>query len=117
MDIARAVESVDKAYILALRRELQAEERVSFHDAPEGVLHLERPGGWHSVTNFTDDPVPLPDGEVLLSSARGDEQGTSGTDSSPLLPGNTTVWLRAWIASARVPDSNGTLAMLALLGL
>jgi alpha-glucosidase len=37
------------------------------------------------VTNFGDEPVALPAGEVLLSSAplEGD-----------LLPGNTTVWLR-----------------------
>ena len=39
---------------------------------------------------------------------------SSRADVNRLLP---TVWLRAWIASARVPDSKGTLAMVALLGL
>lgn len=73
---------------LALRRELQAEERVVFHEAPEGVMHLERPGGWHSVTNFTDQPVPLPDATVLLAS-------TSDGVNDGVVPGNATVWLRA----------------------
>ncbi|MEN3344587.1 MAG: alpha-glucosidase, partial [Arthrobacter sp.] len=49
------------------------------------VLHFRRPGGWHSVTNFGGEPVELPAGTVLISSA-------------PLvgrfLPANTTVWLR-----------------------
>ena len=32
------------------------------------MLWFERPGGWHSVTNFGDAPVELPDGEVLVTS-------------------------------------------------
>lgn len=71
---------------LALRRELQGAEMLSWEDTGnEQVLHFIRPGGWHNITNFGDAPVELPDGEVLLA-------------SSPLeggkLPGGTTAWLR-----------------------
>ncbi|HET6240716.1 MAG TPA: alpha-amylase family glycosyl hydrolase, partial [Arthrobacter sp.] len=71
---------------LKLRRELQGAEELEWLPAasPE-VLHFRRPGGWHSVTNFGGEPVELPAGTVLISSA-------------PLvgrfLPANTTVWLR-----------------------
>ena len=51
--------------------------------APD-ILHFRRPGGWHSVTNFGAQPVPLPPGSVVLASA-------SLRDG--LLPANTTVWL------------------------
>jgi alpha-glucosidase len=49
------------------------------------VLAFERPGGWVSVTNFGTEDVPLPAGEVLLSSS---DLGDG------VLPGETTVWLR-----------------------
>ncbi|MBT2594532.1 alpha-amylase family glycosyl hydrolase [Arthrobacter sp. ISL-72] len=71
---------------LKLRRELQAAEELEWVETgnPE-VLHFSRHGGWQSVTNFGTEPVELPAGEVLLSSA-------------PLeagkLPGATTVWMR-----------------------
>ncbi|MET9830969.1 alpha-amylase family glycosyl hydrolase [Streptomyces sp. NPDC006385] len=52
---------------------------------PADVLHFRRPGEWHCVTNFGTEPVVLPEGEVLLSSA-------------PLeagrLPQDATAWLR-----------------------
>ena len=50
----------------------------------EDVLHVARPDGWQSVTNFGSEPVPLPDGKVLLSSAPLDDG---------LLPPDTTAWL------------------------
>ena len=73
---------------LWLRRDLQDAEELTWHAHPSGsddVLWFERPGGWHSVTNFGDAAVELPAGEVLVSSA-------------PLidgaLPAATTTWLR-----------------------
>lgn len=70
---------------LALRRELECEERLSWLETPGEVLGFVRPNGWRAVTNFGTGPVPLPEGEVLISSGPlGDGQ----------LPGETTVWLR-----------------------
>ncbi len=78
---------------LRLRRELQGAEELTWLDAEAGeaaapggtVLAFERPGGWVSVTNFGSAGVPLPAGEVLLSSS---DLGDG------VLPGETTVWLR-----------------------
>ncbi|MDJ0321232.1 glycoside hydrolase family 13 protein [Pseudarthrobacter sp. PS3-L1] len=71
---------------LRLRRELQGAEEIEWlANANPDVLHLRRPGGWQSVTNFGSDPVELPAGEVLLSSAPLQDS---------LLPGNATAWLR-----------------------
>lgn len=71
---------------LKLRRELQTSEELQWIEAGNAdVLHFIRPGGWQTVTNFGDEPVELPAGEVLLSSAPLDGN---------LLPGSTTVWLR-----------------------
>ena len=76
---------------LALRHELQGEEKLVWLEEADvaggpDVLAFERPGGWRTVTNFGDTPVPLPTnlGRVVLSSVpfEGDE-----------LPGATTVWL------------------------
>ncbi|WP_328701912.1 glycoside hydrolase family 13 protein [Aestuariimicrobium ganziense] len=76
---------------LGLRRGLLGDETVTFHDSGEGVLHVERPGGWHSVTNFTqaaaDVPEVLAGAEVLLSSSSDEVSGE--------VPANTTVWFRA----------------------
>jgi alpha-glucosidase len=56
-----------------------------WEQAPPGVLHFRRPGGWHCVTNFSGEPVPLPAGELLLASAP-----IAGSQ----LPPAATVWLR-----------------------
>ncbi|QHC62125.1 alpha-amylase [Rathayibacter festucae] len=71
---------------LALRHQLQTDERLEWRDAQPGVLHFARPNGWHSVTNLGEEPVELPEGEVLLTSAPPLDGG--------LLPPATTVWLR-----------------------
>ncbi len=71
---------------LRLRRELQTGEALAWDEAPASVLSFTRPGGWRTVTNFGDEPVPLPGGEVLLASAPLTPEG---------LPAATTVWLRA----------------------
>ena len=72
---------------LRLRHELQASESLEWIDelSQGDVLAFARPGGWVNVTNFGEEPVALPTGELLLASARVDEG---------LLPGATTVWLR-----------------------
>ncbi len=82
---------------LRLRHELQRDEQVTVlpeqgtgsrgldGESEDTTLHLVRTGGWHAVTNFSDDPVPLPPGEVLLLSA----------PAAPgVLPGASTAWLR-----------------------
>lgn len=70
---------------LALRHELQTDETLEWVAAPADVVHFARPDGWQVVTNFGTDPVPLPDGEVVLTS-----EPLEGT----LLPGATTAWVR-----------------------
>ncbi|UFR03620.1 glycoside hydrolase family 13 protein [Streptomyces sp. Go40/10] len=71
---------------LRLRRKLLAGETLIWTpDAPAGVLDFSRAEGWRSVTNLADGPVPLPPGEVLLSSAPLPE--------GRALPPDTTVWL------------------------
>ncbi|MBJ2119508.1 alpha-amylase [Arthrobacter sp. MSA 4-2] len=71
---------------LALRRELQTTEQLDWVPSAPEVLHFTRSGGWHSVTNFGTDPVDLPAGRVVVSSA-------------PLadgkLPADTTAWVVA----------------------
>jgi len=73
---------------LALRHELQGAETLEWVADGEGVLHFARPGGWHCVTNVSsDEPVVLPSGEVLLTSAPLADDGR--------LPRDTTAWVRA----------------------
>ena len=50
------------------------------------MLHFARSGGIRCITNFGTQPVELPDGQVLLSSAQLD---------GGMLPSDTTVWLRS----------------------
>ncbi|GAA1835432.1 glycoside hydrolase family 13 protein [Microlunatus capsulatus] len=69
---------------LRLRRQLQGEETFTWVSSDGPVLHFERPGGWHCVTNFGSDPAPLPEGQLVLSSAVGPVVDQ--------LPGETTVW-------------------------
>jgi alpha-glucosidase len=70
---------------LALRRQLFVGTDLAWVDSEPSVLLFERGAGVRCVTNFVAEPIALPAGEVLLSSA-------------PLadgrLPGATTVWLR-----------------------
>ena len=72
---------------LALRRELQAAESLEWLESGRAdVLRFRRPNGWQVVTNFGAEPVALPEGEVLL---------TSAPLIGGLLPGAATSWLRA----------------------
>ncbi|MFD7879403.1 glycoside hydrolase family 13 protein [Streptomyces sp. NPDC059766] len=71
---------------LRLRRKLQEGEELTWTEGtPPGVLAFARSGNWRCVTNLSDAPVPLPPGEVLLSSVPLDGDGQLGPD--------TTVWL------------------------
>lgn len=70
---------------LELRRTLKTDETLEWFDSEPDVLHFVRPNGWQSITNFGAEPVPLPEGEVLLASCR----VADGT-----LPPFTTAWLR-----------------------
>ena len=69
---------------LELRRKQLAGESLAWVDSADTVLHFRRTGGWQSITNFGSDSVPLPDGELLHSSA---------PLSDGLLPPDTTAWL------------------------
>ncbi|MEW2044870.1 glycoside hydrolase family 13 protein [Streptomyces sp. NPDC005476] len=71
---------------LRLRRKLlDGEELDWLRDTPPGVLAFARHDGWRCVTNLSREPVPLPPGEVLLSSVPLGDSGRLGPD--------TTVWL------------------------
>ncbi|MGW0140054.1 glycoside hydrolase family 13 protein [Streptomyces calvus] len=100
---AAEVQSGDKESVLELyrealrlRRTLVADEELEWVGPRErtrrGLLHFARAGGWHTVSNLSEEPAPLPPGEVLLASAplNGDE-----------LPPWTTAWLRTGTASDR----------------
>lgn len=70
---------------LAERRRLQAGESLEWlRQVPATVVAFTRPGGWTSVTNFGSTPVPMPAGQVIVSSAPLD---------GPEVPAETTVWL------------------------
>lgn len=70
---------------LKLRRELLAGDSLTWHESAPGTLVFERPGGWVCATNFNAEPMPLPAGEVLISSA---------DLADGKLPADTSVWLR-----------------------
>ncbi|MFF4650847.1 glycoside hydrolase family 13 protein [Streptomyces sp. NPDC001380] len=70
---------------LAWRRRLQGPEELEWVEGSgEGVLHLRRPGGWQSVTNFGPEPVDLPPGILAVA---------SGPLEDGRLPADTTAWL------------------------
>jgi alpha-glucosidase len=70
---------------LRLRRKLLQGEDLTWADAsPADVLDFVRHEGWRCVTNLSDRAVPLPAGEVLLTSSPL-EDGLLGPD--------TTAWL------------------------
>ncbi len=76
---------------LALRRDEHALQRGGFEwqQAPTGVLSFLRGGtgehGVQVVVNMSSDPVPLPAGEVLLTTVQ---------LSDSMLPADAAVWLR-----------------------
>ncbi len=71
---------------IRLRGLLDASEDITWIDSPDGVLHFRRAGGWRCLTNVSGDAVPLPAGEMLLSSVE--------TPVGDTVPRDTTVWYR-----------------------
>ncbi|UOY00169.1 alpha-amylase family glycosyl hydrolase [Blastococcus sp. PRF04-17] len=69
---------------LAIRRGFPPVDDASWRTADPEVLHVARPDGWHTVTNFGSGLVPLPQGTVLLASA---------PLEAGLLPPDTTAWV------------------------
>jgi alpha-glucosidase len=93
-DVAVSAQADDPASTLSLyrtalrlRRQLQGPEELEWLGATDTCLHLARPGGWQSVTNFGTAPLPMAPGEVLVSS--------TPLESPGVVPGEATVWLRA----------------------
>ncbi len=91
-DAAVSVQEEDPNSTLALyrsaleaRHKMQTDESLEWvaTDQP-AVLHFTRPGGWHSITNFSSEAVPLPQGTVVVASAP-----TNGG-----LPPNATAWVQ-----------------------
>lgn len=74
---------------LALRRRLQTEERLEWHDTGRAdVLRFSRPNGWQVVTNFGTEPFDLgADADALVL--------TSQPLRARALPGEATAWLKA----------------------
>ena len=58
---------------------------MRFGAAPDGVIEVQRDGGWRSITTF-GVPTTLPEGEIVVVSA------PVGTDR--VLPADATAWLR-----------------------
>ncbi len=89
--LAADVQRLDASSMLSLYRaalELRGKHPglsgdLTWLDAPAGCLAFRRDGGLTCVVNVTNKPVPLPPGEVVLSSVpvTGD------------LPGDATAWL------------------------
>jgi len=70
---------------VALRSQLFVGSDLSWIESEPHVLGFERAGGIRCVTNFGSEPISLPGGDVLLTSAALDVGQ---------LPCDTTVWLR-----------------------
>jgi alpha-glucosidase len=70
---------------LSLRRKLRTGEQLEWVEpTTSSVLHLARPNGWYSVTNFGPEPIALPAGNVVI---------TSGPLEGDKLPADTTAWV------------------------
>jgi alpha-glucosidase len=70
---------------LSLRRKLRTAEQLEWPEpTTSSALHLTRPNGWQSITNFGSEPIALPAGNVLI---------TSGPLESDKLPADTTAWV------------------------
>lgn len=72
---------------LHLRRKLLASEELAWEDSGNpDVLQFIRPNGWRVIMNFSGQPVPMPEGELLISSRPLEGE---------MLPGDATAWLLA----------------------
>ncbi|MFF1415610.1 glycoside hydrolase family 13 protein [Streptomyces sp. NPDC058289] len=97
--LSAAAQQEDPYSVLTLYREALAlrgaelarlPETLEWVDAGPDTLCFDRPGGFRCLTAFAS-PVPLPGGaRVLLAGGPLD----TGADGGPVLPRDTTVWLR-----------------------
>jgi alpha-glucosidase len=71
---------------IQLRGDLSTTDTLHWLDLGPNVLAFRRPQGWVSITNFARQPIALPTGQILLTSAEC-PQGH--------LPTDTTAWLSA----------------------
>ncbi|PCC26450.1 alpha-amylase [Glutamicibacter sp. BW78] len=98
--LARSAQDGDPASTLSMYRQALATRRrlelgsggLQWLDTrpADGVIAFEN-SGIGVVLNTSDDPVPLPEGEVVLSSGPG---ATTDADGVGLLAPNAAVWLR-----------------------
>jgi alpha-glucosidase len=72
-------------HALRIRHDQRADENLEWLESTPDVIAFRRSGGWISVTNFGNVPVPAPAGRLLLAS----EQAPAG-----LITPNSTHWLR-----------------------
>ena len=70
---------------------LSADDEVSWTDTPDGLLLARRPNGFTLAVAMGDAPVPLPPGDVLLTSGQLTPAGE--------LPPDTAAWLGRPIAA------------------
>ena len=63
---------------------LQGAEELTWRSAPADVVAFERPAAGSPVTNFSERPVPMPEGRLVIAS-----RALDGLE----LPAETTVWL------------------------
>lgn len=70
---------------LALRHQLQAAEELEWCGHEEGTIHFKRPNGWEVLVNFSDSPVPIPQGRKVALASR-ELDGMS-------VPKDVAVWL------------------------
>ncbi len=71
---------------LRARRDLQTSETLTWLDHSETTVWFQRDNGWNSLTNFGSDPIAVPAGEVILSSAPLTVDGMAG---------ESTIWFRS----------------------
>jgi alpha-glucosidase len=69
---------------LALRARLLSGEGLDWLESDGEVLHFQRSERWHCITNYGAEPAPLPQGDVVISSAPLD---------AGRLPQNATAWV------------------------
>ncbi|MEY4990884.1 MAG: hypothetical protein RIS08_1110 [Actinomycetota bacterium] len=70
---------------LKLRSALVTDEELTWLDSPDGTLSFVRPNGWVCFTNFGEQAVLLPEGELMVS---------SGAVVEGKLAGPATAWLK-----------------------
>jgi alpha-glucosidase len=73
---------------LQLRRKLLSDDAVQWigHQPNSDILQFTRSNGWQCIVNFSDQTIPAPPGQLLLSS--------HPDTTSRHLPADSTTWLQ-----------------------